>query len=283
MTDTISPFISRQLFHCEHVTLYRIQPHNWHDIYHWDLYDKQKIWSGHMRFIEQDAKEEKPNKGVTVEKVGDVTTYTISQFGNLRSKLEFYNLSSQTGRDDIWAETWYNPLLDIQYDNDMKLSDTSTMKLTKLHSIAHDKQDTIMPVDNSDRFFRIVLQLPGTGYHPCLEGQEYDKELVQVAVGLEIPAIKEGQRFNECLDIYNSRYEYVQHRYYYDGMIAAIKAWSASEPEPNMKQGSTEGEPEEPTESKETVTSSPSEEKFQEEQDNYYDSDLAEAGHIDNT
>ncbi|EGW34386.1 uncharacterized protein SPAPADRAFT_134485 [Spathaspora passalidarum NRRL Y-27907] len=228
-------YVTRQLFQCGGVSLYKISPGATSNINSWDLTDSNQVWSGFMRFCEQEAQEEYSTgdtqlAGLTVESSssssGEYKKYMVEPFQNLRAKIEFYNRSPDSGVEEIWAETWYNPLVSIEYDNTMKLSDLAHLEMKRLHTIAHDNKDTILEVDNSDRHFRVVVQLPGTGYHPYLEEDEHDSDLIQVALGLQIKDLKQAYRFAECLEVYNSRYGYAQHSYYYDRMLYAMNSVS---------------------------------------------------------
>lgn len=170
--------ISTILFESDHVIIFKIPPGD-----EWDLKQTNIVWQGRLRLIEQESIQEEPSNDI------------IKPFDGLRAKIELFN-RLPTG-DEIWAEIWYNPVCQLESDV----------------SLANNGQETIQ-LKNSSRFYKIIAQLPGSGYHPLRHN--YKDNHVQVALGLKFNDTHLAISFQESLMIYKRRFRNYEDQYQSD-------------------------------------------------------------------
>ena len=218
---------SKQLFQCGGVSLYKI-PHNSTCVFNWNLDNSKRVWQGNIKFFEQISTNSDSTKaetsGVSYEhrSDGDDNKFIVEPFLGSQSKLLFYNRLEEAQLEPIWGETWHIPLSQTE-DSHLSLTGNTQLHMKRVNKISHDGRDTIIKTSDSDRHFKVIVQLPGSGYHPYIDEDDYDGSVVQVALGLEFRDLDQAYRFGEVLEEYDSRYGNLQRQYYYDRMMVAIK------------------------------------------------------------
>lgn len=169
----------------------------------WDTSVDNIVWNGHLRLYEQE-----------VTDTGD--SAASAAFEGLRLKLELYNPEMITllledfvemASDVPWAEVWYNPFHE-----------------TEMHyKIANDGSDTITVSPQSARYYRIVAQLPGTGYHPMETSTGTNGCILQVALGLRFNDEFTAILFAEALATYRRRFRNYQDKFLYDKHLLLLQ------------------------------------------------------------
>lgn len=219
--DNVLTFV---LFQLKHVKLYNLPINLLKQLKTGNGIEEQVecIWSGTIKLI----REIKQDNLVTIENE-DEHPHTIPAFTHHRLKLEY------TNDTELWGETWYAPVnkhlkaeLGLQPDEedvDTEL-ETSKVKMEQIASIANDETDTIRELSYelgivSTQWFRVVVQLPHSGYHPLIsDGTEEKicKNVEQIALLLRFNHDIDSEEFLEQLENYNMRYDHLQRQYYYD-------------------------------------------------------------------
>lgn len=152
------------------------------------------VWKGCLKVIEQE------NTDVEHE----------SRACGLRLKVELYNRItlnllledfSEVKKDTPWAEVWYNPFENSDLD----------------YTIGNDGRDTIIITPESTKYYKIITQLPGTGYHPFQPPEK--GQLLQVALGLKFNDLSDSAAFSESLAIYRRRFENYHHTALYEQQL----------------------------------------------------------------
>lgn len=157
----MDPAVSRHPhFQAHRVKAFRIPPGDPAQD-HWDKHCNDILWTGSLR----------------------VLTELGPMWPSARIKVELFNnrkfLNQQS--EVPWAETYYVPLL----------KDGSVY-------VANDHMETVTRTD-SPHIFRVVLQLPGTGFHPFTD-EHNKKSMLQVALGLKIESLEVANKFAKSLD-----------------------------------------------------------------------------------
>lgn len=186
--------ISNSLFSTHNVVVFKIPPGDI-SLSKWNTTNSNYIWKGSLRLIEQ-------------EMVQD----DIAPYKGLRLKLELFNNEKLTllledftevETEVQWAEVWYNPPLDGGF------------------SIANNGDETIKMTPESPKYYKIITQLPGTGYHP-FEVPAKDP-ILQVALGLKFEDSFSAVTFVESMGIYRRRFRNVQDKYQYDKHLLTLQ------------------------------------------------------------
>lgn len=183
--------LNNTLFEAQGVSAFKIPPGTV-SLSKWNPDTSNVVWKGNIRLIEQESTESPASAAV---------------FEGLRLKLELFN-KTKLGLEDVpWAEVWYNPMSEL--DNQYR--------------IANDGEDTIRMSDESSKYYKIITQLPGTGYHP-LDSKSNDKGLVlQVALGLKFDDLYAAVSFSEALGIYRKRFRSYQNTFLYDQHLSELQ------------------------------------------------------------
>lgn len=144
-----------------------------------------EVWSGTLVLVEQEcdsSEEDVPRKPCVA----------------LRLKVCLCNAAEE------WAEVWYNPL----------------NKDETRYAIARDGLETIEILLEDCRHFRVVAQLPGSGYHPMHHpsGAVLDAHdpPVQVALMLRFDSVHDGYAFLDALDRYHRKFASAVDTYLYE-------------------------------------------------------------------
>ena len=239
----MNDIISTKLFETEDVSVFRIPPGEL-SLSKWDINDSNIIWRGSLRLTEEELIQE--DKGVFLNGSNGVESECFSSFTvgdkpsafflkdtevapikpykGLRLKLELFNYNdslvappNESGMEDekIWAEVWYNPL-PAEQDNELDPAQ---------YSIANNKQETIQMTPQSAKFYKLIVQLPGSGYHPFIQEEEQieDGYLLQVALGLKISENFAAISFSESLSIYRRRFKNFVDQYNYELRLSEIE------------------------------------------------------------
>ena len=241
----MNDIISTKLFEAEDVSVFRIPPGEL-SLSKWDLSDSNTIWKGSLRLTEEELIQE--DKGVFCNGSNGVESECLSSFTvgdkpsaffekdsevapikpykGLRLKLEFFNFKdslvvppneSRMEDEKIWAEVWYNPL-PAEEDN-------SGVDFTQ-YCIANNREETIQMTPQSSKFYKIIVQLPGSGYHPFIQEEEQIEEgyLLQVALGLKISENFAAISFSESLNIYRRRFKNFVDQYNYELRLSEVES-----------------------------------------------------------
>lgn len=137
---------SHQTLELHHVTVFRIPPGE-ASMSRWNTEPDNIVWKGGLRVLETES---------------DVANMTGKEamMNGMQLKIELFNHQRMTlfledfaevDNDTPWAEVWYNP----------RDADSG-------YTIANDGSETV-EVTQSSRIYRIVAQLPDSGYHPVLK------------------------------------------------------------------------------------------------------------------
>lgn len=240
----MNDIISTKLFETEDVSVFKIPPGEL-SLSKWDINDSNIIWRGSLRLTEEELIQE--DKGVFFSGSNEVESECFSSFTvgdkpsafflkdrevapikpykGLRLKLELFNFNdslvappneSRMEDEKIWAELWYNPLPKEQDKSELDLAE---------YSIANNKQETIQMTPQSAKFYKIIVQLPGSGYHPFIQEEEQieDGYLLQVALGLKISENFAAISFSESLSIYRRRFKNFVDQYNYELRLSEIE------------------------------------------------------------
>lgn len=204
--------LSHQIFQADHVAVFKIPPGEIL-LSRWKTDPENIVWQGSLRLLEQEVELDANDSS--------------GEQNLLRLKLELYNHEKLTQfledfveveNDMQWAEVWYNPFLE-----------------SELHyKIANDGEDTIRVTPQSSLYYKIIAQLPGSGYHPLecdnfnVENEE-DKEntkkagVLQIALGLKFPDKFTAVLFSEALAMYRRRFRSVQDTKLYDKHLLVLQ------------------------------------------------------------
>jgi len=240
----MNDIISTKLFETEDVSVFRIPPGEI-SLSKWDLNDSNTIWKGSLRLTEEELIQEDNRvfytgpSGVESEfssfTVGDKPSAffqkdseaaPIKPYKGLRLKLELFNFNnslvvppneSRMEDEKIWGEVWYNPL-PAEEDN-------SEVDFTQ-YCIANNREETIQMTPQSVKFYKIIVQLPGSGYHPFIQEEEQveDGYLLQVALGLKISENFAAISFSESLNIYRRRFKNFVDQYNYELRLSEVES-----------------------------------------------------------
>lgn len=193
--------VSNQLFDTHKVLVFKIPPGEV-TLPRWDTKEQNVVWKGNLRLIEEEE---------TIEDEIEKEPYEL-----LRLKLEFYNadkadplLDNIEGFDksQVWAEAWFNPFREQGID----------------WAIANDKDDTIKMTPESPKYYKVVLQLPGSGYHPFSFKMASKKQSVlQIALGLKFEDSFNAMSFSESLGIYRRRFKAFHEKFLYDQHLTSL-------------------------------------------------------------
>lgn len=187
--------VSSVLFQTKSAYVFKIPP-GLASLGNWTTSDV--VWKGCLKVVEQE----------------EVDVEDDSRACGLRLKLELYNhellnllleVFSEVEQDTPWAEVWYNPFEGSEFK----------------FSIGNDGQDTIAKSAESSKYYRIVTQLPGTGYHPFQPPEK--GPLLQVALGLKFDNPVDSAEFSESLAIYKRRFQNYHYTALYEKQLQALQ------------------------------------------------------------
>lgn len=188
--------LNNTLFEADGVSALKIPPGK-ASLARWNTDPSNVVWKGSVRLIEQEMAE---------------TSGPSAMFEGLRLKLELFNhdpslLSDPANNLVPWAEVWYNPLVDANNG----------------FCIANDGEDTICVTEESARYYKIITQLPGTGYHPLNNGSNPTGLILQVALGLKFDDLFTAVSFAEALGIYRKRFNSYQDTFLYNQHLSDLQ------------------------------------------------------------
>lgn len=196
--------VTNQLFDTNNVLVFRIPPGSVL-VSKWDTKGSNVVWRGGLRLIEEE------------EIIEDESKDKREAYQLLRLKIHLYNEggsklllrdSQDSEQDEIWAEAWYNPFRELGIEC----------------SIANDGGEAIEMSDESLKFYKIVVQLPGSGYHPFpLNKSSTKRSVLQVALGLKFENSFDATSFSESLGIYKRRFKAFQEKQLYDKHLSTLQ------------------------------------------------------------
>lgn len=174
--------ISTVLFESDSAAVHKIPPGD-----KWELNEKSEIWKGSLRLIEQEIIfDENDSESANIDGVR-------SAFEGLRAKIELYNINNN--EDVVWGEVWYNPVL----------------RDSKGARIANNGQETIQ-MRHSMRDYKIIGQLPGSGYHPIMNDETDSNPNIQIGLALRLEQFL-AISFLESLSLYKRRFKNYQDQF----------------------------------------------------------------------
>lgn len=272
----MSEVIATKLFETKGVSAFKIPPGQ-SSLNKWNLNGSNIIWTGNLRVIEEELITDDVElfstlpSGLSDEssvlyddiKHRDAPTpgflkapqneekEVVKPYKGLRLKLELYNTMTvppsvgnltSVKKDLIWAEVWYNP--DPMPHSQDFLSDDNNDGTYDEHdytySIANNGQDTIQMTE-SPKFYKVIAQIPGSGYHPFdpkqvsndekiistdsidINDKSIDDKIIQIALGLKFDESFGAVSFAESLGIYRRRYRNFEDQYKYELNLLEIE------------------------------------------------------------
>lgn len=174
--------ISTVLFESDSATVHKIPPGD-----KWDLNNRTEVWKGSLRLIEQEIIIEDNDSG-SASNCG-----VRSAFEGLRAKIELFNVIND--EDVVWGEVWYNPV--VPGSNGAR--------------IANNGQETIQ-MCHSMRDYKIIGQLPGSGYHPIMSDEKDANPKIQIGLALRLEQFL-AISFLESLSLYKRRFKNYQDQF----------------------------------------------------------------------
>ncbi|KAI5960710.1 hypothetical protein CANMA_003972 [Candida margitis] len=229
-TDTSDEVLKFVLFQSKHIRLYNLPSNLLNQLKTGNGIEEQVecIWSGTIKLI----REINRDNGVANENEDKKQSHTIPAFTQHRLKLEYIN-DANSQSQKLWGETWYVPInkslkaeLGLRPDDEDVDTEveTSKIKMEQIKSVANDGTDTIRELSYelgivSTQWFRVVVQLPDSGFHPLIEdgsGTASGGNGPQVALLLRFKHDIDSEEFIEQLENYNMRFDHLQRQYYYD-------------------------------------------------------------------
>ncbi|KAM9933781.1 hypothetical protein OXX80_006598 [Metschnikowia pulcherrima] len=187
--------ISNVLFECDNVSVFKIPPGTV-SLKKWD--SAKIVWRGSIRLLEEEQTAASPES---------------APYSGLRLKLELYNKKGSAAVSDhfrtagnvlSWAEVWFNPFSESDLD----------------YKVGNDGADTIVMTPESSKYYKIVSQLPDTGYCPLR--REEKGFLLQVALGLQFHDSFAASSFSESLAIYKRHFRNFQEKYSFNQKVASL-------------------------------------------------------------
>lgn len=181
--------ISNVLFECDSVSIFKIPPGPV-SLRNWSL--RPIVWRGSLRLVEEEQTK-------TASSLLD-----LARVLGLRLKVELYSKTaldalldqfSDGETDHSWAEVWYNPF----QENDLD------------YTVANDGLSSIEMTAESPKYYKIVSQLPESGYQPHAAGEK--GPLLQVALGLQFEDSYSASTFLESMGIYKRHFRNFQERF----------------------------------------------------------------------
>ena len=210
--------VSTVLFESNNVNVFKIPPGDV-NLSKWNLKRDNVIWTGNIRLIEQELINDHTDFWDVSTPFGETNEIDpknmpqptlIKPYNGLRAKLELYNkevipptvgsLTTIT-KDVTWGEVWYNPIA----------ADAEFL-------ISNDGLETLQMTRESPKYYKFIVQLPGSGYRPFVEREEHAESpsLLQVALGIKFNDSFQAISFSDSLNTYRRRFRNFQEQYQYD-------------------------------------------------------------------
>lgn len=221
MTDTLNI----TLFECENVSVFCIPPGEIL-LSKWNIEESNVLWRGKLRLVEQEF-----SGWNDEEELAEFEKHGNDDFENLyfglRLKLELYNDQDKEKniwrgctKGRIWAEAYYNPRGECSEKENLTKDGKGS------YYIAKNLQETIEMTPQSSKFYRIIAQLPGSGYHPFRENKEGAErsDIIQIALGLRLGNSTEASMFSESLFLYKKRFLELEEQLRINALIPELEA-----------------------------------------------------------
>lgn len=246
--------ISTKLFETDGVCAFKIPPGSV-SLSAWNVLAVQNVWQGSLRVYEQEVTTDGVEVFSQLPGISDESSFpfgnadpsvfhkslqprkeSVPPYTGLRLKLELYNTTvlpptigslTSTNKDVVWAEVWYNP-------QPAELDTPPPEGLDYTCVIANDGCETIQITENP-KYYKLITQLPGLGYHVVPRGQQPKTQVTQVALGLKFDDNFSAVSFAESLGIYKRRFRNFEEQYRYEarnfGLNAATQALAILDPD----------------------------------------------------
>lgn len=192
--------VSNQLFLAHNIVVFKIPPGEL-SLSKWNTDRPNIVWKGSIKLIEQEVVDDSD---------------TPEPYQVLRLKMLLFNEDKSSllqedfdhsGKESPWAEVWYNPFPEANID----------------YSIANDGEETIQMTPDSPRCYKIIAQLPGTGYHPFRSSDSDKHSLLQVALGVKFHDSEAAYSFSDALAVYRRRFKAHQEKAMYDKHLESLQ------------------------------------------------------------
>ncbi|KAI5963501.1 uncharacterized protein KGF55_002381 [Candida pseudojiufengensis] len=181
---------------------------------------KECIWRGSVRLIEETVDQLQPSQEKEVDR------NIIEPYSQLRVKLEFINIINED-IEKLWGETWFIPTnrtIESELESNSYLFKKYNITNKFIDKVSNDGTDSIKLVRdrgnyNTMNWYRVIVQVPGTGFHPSISPTVDDNnshQYQQVALLLKFKTNIEAESFSERLDDFTMKFEDQELAYYND-------------------------------------------------------------------
>ncbi|CAK9436416.1 uncharacterized protein LODBEIA_P09740 [Lodderomyces beijingensis] len=178
------------------------------------------IWKGSIRLLS-----EHPQFPTT-------TTSETPCYAQRRIKLEFIN-GINHDLESFWGEVWYIPPppvpqrpSSVKSESSLILkrrSEANGVKLSPAKLVSRDGSSTIIPVEGTIDHFRVLVQLPDSGFHPRNKDEVVASGPEQVALVLKLNAFQ-ARLFVERLREFDADYKSGEQAYLLDQLGSIHRA-----------------------------------------------------------
>ena len=192
----------------------------------------EKVWQGTVRLLEESGESSTTPRSISISSLKQQDK--IPAFTSLRLKIEFINIINFVS-EKFWGEVWYIPTNKISSKDEIEEKQNGTVKLVddknrvriqRIKKIAHDGRSTIIPTEGERSWFRVIVQIPDSGFFPVFEEEEEEDneddeegklakmhKHKQVALLLKLNLEYQAEKFRFRIETFDSEYEAEKDRY----------------------------------------------------------------------
>ncbi|EDK41941.1 predicted protein [Lodderomyces elongisporus NRRL YB-4239] len=194
----------------------------------------EKVWQGTVRLLEESGESSTTPRSISIS--SSKQQDKILAFTSLRLKIEFINIINFVS-EKFWGEVWYIPtnkksskdkIEEKQNGAAKSVDDKNRVRIQRIKKIAHDGRSTIIPIEGERSWFRVIVQIPDSGFFPVFEDEEEEEEdnedeedgklskmhkHKQVALLLKLNLEYQAEKFRFRIETFDSEYEAEKDRY----------------------------------------------------------------------
>ena len=194
----------------------------------------EKVWQGTVRLLEESGESSTTPRSISIS--SSKQQDKILAFTSLRLKIEFINIINFVS-EKFWGEVWYIPtnkksskdkIEEKQNGAAKSVDDKNRVRIQRIKKIAHDGRSTIIPIEGERSWFRVIVQIPDSGFFPVFEDEEEEEEdnedeedgklakmhkHKQVALLLKLNLEYQAEKFRFRIETFDSEYEVEKDRY----------------------------------------------------------------------
>ena len=194
----------------------------------------EKVWQGTVRLLEESGESSTTPRSISIS--SSKQQDKILAFTSLRLKIEFINIINFVS-EKFWGEVWYIPtnkksskdkIEEKQNGTVQSVDDKNRVRIQRIKKIAHDGRSTIIPIEGERSWFRVIVQIPDSGFFPVFEDEEEEEEdnedeedgklakmhkHKQVALLLKLNLEYQAEKFRFRIETFDSEYEVEKDRY----------------------------------------------------------------------